>query len=133
MVFTEDVAGEIDRRRPLAREIIKAKLPSYRLVTGRRMRHLTIFERGIEAMLMSLILQNRSKYKHPRGRRGVARAFFHVRGPPPPPSRADPTSGKSTARRLEIRPFLSGSLEGPEASRPLFFDDPRGIDPQAAG
>ena len=84
MVFTEDVAGQIDRRRPLAREIIKAKLPSYRLVTGRRMRHLTIFERGIEAMLMSLILQNRSKYKHPPGPKGRRRSLFSRPGPSAP-------------------------------------------------
>jgi hypothetical protein len=72
MILAENIAGDIDGRRPIAREIIKAELPSYRLITRGRMRHLTIFGRGLEAMLMSLILQIPSKYKHPSTHRGAA-------------------------------------------------------------
>ena len=44
MVLAEDVTGDIDRGRPLAREIIEAELPGQGLITRGWVGHLPIFE-----------------------------------------------------------------------------------------
>jgi len=44
MVLAENITGDINRGRPLARKIVQTELPGYGLITRGWMRHLPIFE-----------------------------------------------------------------------------------------